>query len=152
MSRSQSMRSSSLRRTAVAVVVPHMPVPTHRGAVDERAGSHIPPSKNAGEAVYHGPGQGAFPMRHRRIGRAALAFALAGLGMGLAQAAELETFKARRHVIVLPPERHVIEIVKKAYSDRFIINGAGFTPKTPGCGGNWRAGGRVGAPSEQLSR
>src|SRR5262249_62068433 len=97
MSRSQSMRSSSLRRTAVAVVVPHMPVPTHRGAVDDLAGSHIPPSKNAGDAVYHGPGQGAFPMRHRRIGRAALAFALAGPGMGRARGAGAGTFKARRH-------------------------------------------------------
>jgi len=89
-------------------------------------------------------------MRHRRIGRAALAFALAGLGMGLAQAAELETFKALRHVIVLPPERHVIEIVKNAYSDRFIINGARFTAKTPFCGGNWLAGERVALLSGEI--
>jgi hypothetical protein len=88
-------------------------------------------------------------MMHRTIGRAALALTLAGLGLGLAQAAELETAKIRhrnvayRHVIVLPPERHVIEIVKNAYSDRFIINGARFAAKTPVCGGNWLAGERV---------
>jgi|GEM_PF-724713 len=90
-------------------------------------------------------------MQHRRIGRAgfqwALAFTLAVLAMGLSHAAELEGAKARhvhyrhyRHAIVLPPERHVIEIVKDAYSDRFIINGARFSAKAPACVSGWLAG------------
>ena len=42
--------------------------------------------------------------------------------------------------LVLPPERHVIEIVKEAYSDRFIINGARFAAKVPACTAGWLAG------------
>ena len=91
-------------------------------------------------------------MQHRRIGRSAfqwvLGFTLAVLGMGLSHAAELEGAKERhavrhrayRHAIVLPPERHVIEIVKDSYSDRFIINGARFSAKAPACVSGWLAG------------
>ena len=90
-------------------------------------------------------------MQHRRIGQSAfqwvLAFTLAVLGMGLSHAAELEGAKERhvrhrayRHAIVLPPERHVIEIVKDSYSDRFIINGARFSAKAPACTSGWLAG------------
>jgi hypothetical protein len=91
-------------------------------------------------------------MQHRRIGQSAfqwvLAFTLAVLGMGLSHAAELEGAKERhlvrhrayRHAIVLPPERHVIEIVKNSYSDRFIINGARFSAKAPACTSGWLAG------------
>lgn len=91
-------------------------------------------------------------MQHRRIGQSAfqwvLAFTLAVLGMGLSHAAELEGAKQRhlvrhrayRHAIVLPPERHVIEIVKNSYSDRFIINGARFSAKAPACVSGWLAG------------
>jgi hypothetical protein len=88
-------------------------------------------------------------MRHRTIGRFVLGFTLAAFGIGLAHAAELETRKVRhhrhvyRHVIVLPPERHVIEIEKYAYSDRFIINGARFAAKSPVCVSGWLAGERV---------
>jgi hypothetical protein len=80
-----------------------------------------------------------------------LALALAVSGVGLAYSAELEGVKRHvrhrhvvvRHAIVLPPERHVIEIVKNAYSDRLIINGARFSAKTPACGVGWLAGERV---------
>ncbi|HEX9320862.1 MAG TPA: hypothetical protein VF913_01910 [Xanthobacteraceae bacterium] len=88
-------------------------------------------------------------MKHRGIGLCVLAFTLAALGVGLSQAAELEGSKVRhrhvvyRHAIVLPPERHVIEIVKNAYGDRFIINAARFSAKTPACGGRWLAGEQV---------
>src|SRR5260370_38217846 len=66
--------------------------------------------------------------------------------MGLSDAAELERHVVRprhvayRHAIVLPPERHVIEIVKDAYSDRFIINGARVSAKAPACVSGWLAG------------
>ena len=49
---------------------------------------------------------------------------------------------ARRPVSVLPPGRHVIEIVRPPYSGSFVINAAAFTAKTPACR-NWEAGERV---------
>jgi hypothetical protein len=49
---------------------------------------------------------------------------------------------ANRSVSALPPERHVIEIVRPPYSGSFIINAAAFTAKTPACW-NWAAGERV---------
>ena len=85
-------------------------------------------------------------MRYR-TGLSVLAAALAVSAVGASQAAELERHAVHhrhyRHVIVLPPERHVIEIVKDAYSDRFIINGARFTAKVPACVSGWLAGERV---------
>jgi hypothetical protein len=85
-------------------------------------------------------------MRYRAVGLSVLAVALAVPGVGLSYAAELERHVAHhrhvvyRHAIVLPPERHVIEIVKDAYSDRFIINGARFSAKVPACVSGWLAG------------
>lgn len=49
---------------------------------------------------------------------------------------------ARRPLSLLPPGRHVIEIVRPPYSGSFIINAAAFTAKTPACW-NWEAGERV---------
>jgi hypothetical protein len=93
-------------------------------------------------------GQGAFPMKSRAYRPVLLALALAVCGAGLSHAAELERRIVRHrhlvhHRIVLPPERHVIEIVKEAYSDRFIINGARFAAKVPACTAGWLAGERV---------
>src|ERR1700730_1263258 len=47
-----------------------------------------------------------------------------------------------RRQMVLPPERHVIELVRPPYSGSFIINGANFTAKSAACSG-WRAGERI---------
>jgi hypothetical protein len=84
-------------------------------------------------------------MRYRAVGLSVLAVALAVSSVGLSHAAELERHVrhrhlAYRHVIVLPPERHVIEIVKDAYGDRFIINAARFSAKAPACTSGWLAG------------
>src|ERR1700730_17475019 len=75
-------------------------------------------------------------MRHGRIGQFVLAFTLVAFGVGSVQAAELEAPRVRhrhvyRHAIVLPPERHVIEVEKYAYSERFIINGARVAAQSP---------------------
>ena len=42
----------------------------------------------------------------------------------------------------LPPERHVIELVRPPYSGSFIINGAYFTATSAACSG-WTAADRV---------
>jgi hypothetical protein len=42
----------------------------------------------------------------------------------------------------LPPERHVIELVRPPYSGSYIINGATFTAATAACAG-WNAGDRI---------
>jgi hypothetical protein len=42
----------------------------------------------------------------------------------------------------LPPERHVIEVVRPPWSGNFIINGARFTALTGACFG-WAAGDRI---------
>ena len=42
----------------------------------------------------------------------------------------------------LPPERHVIEVVRPPYSGNFIINGTRFTAKTAACL-PWAAGERI---------
>lgn len=47
-----------------------------------------------------------------------------------------------RYSLALPPERHVIEVVRGAHASSFIINGASFTAKTPACMG-WTAGDRI---------
>lgn len=46
-----------------------------------------------------------------------------------------------RH-IVLPPERHVVEVVTPPYSGNFIINGTRFTGAVPACL-RWSAGERI---------
>jgi len=64
----------------------------------------------------------------------------------LADGYEHVRVRAHRHYhvyrIVLPPERHVIEVVYHAISPYFIINGTKFTAKTPACVG-WTAGDRI---------
>jgi hypothetical protein len=45
-----------------------------------------------------------------------------------------------RHL--LPPERHVIEVVRPPYSGLYIINGANFAAKSAACAG-WNAGERI---------
>ena len=84
-------------------------------------------------------------MKHHAICQWLVAITLTFSGLAPSSAAELERRVVHRHVhyrhaIVLPPERHVIEIVKNAYSDRFIINGARFSAKVPACVGGWLAG------------
>src|SRR5207247_11114164 len=86
-------------------------------------------------------------MKHHAICQWLVAITLTFSGLAPSSAAELERRVVHRHVhyrhaIVLPPERHVVEIVKHAYSDRFIINGARFSAKTPACGLGWLAGER----------
>ena len=49
---------------------------------------------------------------------------------------------AEHHRLSLPPERHVIELVRPPYSGAFIINNAHFTAKSPTCS-SWAAGDRV---------
>jgi hypothetical protein len=46
-----------------------------------------------------------------------------------------------RHM-VLPPERHVIELVRPPNSGSFIVNGVNFTAKSVACSG-WTAGERI---------
>jgi hypothetical protein len=46
------------------------------------------------------------------------------------------------HAIVLPPERHVIEVVRHAYSTDFIINGARWSGISA-CSYGWVAGEQV---------
>ena len=75
-----------------------------------------------------------------RTNLTALICALACL-IGPSRAAELEGVSAP-YSYRLPPERHVIEAVWHAVSDRFIINGARFAAKTPACIG-WLAGERI---------
>ncbi len=50
--------------------------------------------------------------------------------------------QVHRHHIVLPPERHVIEVVHPPGGGRFLINGTTFTAATPACLG-WTAGDRI---------
>jgi hypothetical protein len=48
---------------------------------------------------------------------------------------------AQRHTR-LPPERHVLELVRPPYSGSFVINRAVFTAKSAACS-DWTAGDRV---------
>jgi hypothetical protein len=80
----------------------------------------------------------------RALIQAALALALAGLAFDASLAAEFEAAPRAfvRPYVVLPPERHVIEVVDHAYGQRFVINGARFAAKVPACFG-WVAGDRI---------
>jgi hypothetical protein len=49
---------------------------------------------------------------------------------------------AGRHWPNLPPERHVIELVRPPYSGSYIINGARFSAETAACA-VWNAGERI---------
>jgi hypothetical protein len=42
----------------------------------------------------------------------------------------------------LPPERHVVELVRPPYSGSYIINSAYFTAKSAACS-SWTAGDRI---------
>jgi hypothetical protein len=68
------------------------------------------------------------------MSRSIFAFALAVLACGPALSAE--------HHRLVPPERHVIELVRPPYSGAFVINHANFTAKSPACS-RWAAGERV---------
>lgn len=64
-----------------------------------------------------------------------------------ASAADLEyrhmrAYHRHHYSLALPPERHVIEVVRGAYGPHFIINGRNFTAKTAACMG-WTAGDRI---------
>jgi len=48
----------------------------------------------------------------------------------------------RHRGFYLPPERHVIEVVRPPYSANFIINGARFVGRSPACW-SWAAGERI---------
>jgi hypothetical protein len=48
----------------------------------------------------------------------------------------------QHYSLALPPERHVIEVVRGARGPSFVINGSNFTAKTPACMG-WTAGDRI---------
>jgi hypothetical protein len=72
------------------------------------------------------------------------AFALVLL-MGIpafADGMEVSRPRYRHYGIYLPPERHVIEVVRPPYSANFIINGARFVGQTPACW-SWAAGERI---------
>jgi hypothetical protein len=73
--------------------------------------------------------------------RSFLLVALAIVASTAALSAELRLHEGESQ-IPLPPERHVIEVVRPPYGGSFIINGAAFTAKTPACW-NWTAGERV---------
>jgi hypothetical protein len=79
--------------------------------------------------------------------RSVLALALACSTLSAVRAADLDDRAPRvhhrhRHHLVLPPERHVIEIVRGAHGPSFVINGANFTAKSNACLG-WVAGDRI---------
>ena len=52
---------------------------------------------------------------------------------------EISRPRYRHFGIYLPPERHVIEVVRPPYSANFIINGARFVGRSPACW-SWAAG------------
>ncbi len=67
--------------------------------------------------------------------RALLAGIMAGAFLGCAEQAAAQSYR-------LPPERHVIEVVRRAYGSEFIINGARFADKNA-CAIGWVAGQHV---------
>jgi hypothetical protein len=76
--------------------------------------------------------------------RSVSAFALVLL-MGapaFADGMEVSRPRYRHYGIYLPPERHVIEVVRPPYSANFIINGARFVGQSPACW-SWAAGERI---------
>ncbi len=76
------------------------------------------------------------------------------LALGIAESASADEFtgpgmrkhhhwiRHRYHHFALPPERHVIEVVRHAYSTQFIINGLPFIG-TNACALGWAAGQQV---------
>jgi len=80
----------------------------------------------------------------RSIFVAMLAMSACGpaLSADLSESAPPRYWHAEHHRIVLPPERHVIELVRPPYSGYFIINRAHFTAETAACMG-WTAGDQI---------
>jgi hypothetical protein len=70
------------------------------------------------------------------MSKSILVFLLTIMACGTALSAE-----PKRHMR-LPPERHVIELVRPPYSGFFIINRAVFTAKSATCS-DWTAGEKV---------
>jgi hypothetical protein len=64
------------------------------------------------------------------------------LSAELGEGAPPRYWHPQHHWIVLPPERHVIEVVRPPYSGNFIINRAHFTAETAACMG-WTAGDQI---------
>jgi len=60
----------------------------------------------------------------------------------LGEAAPVRYWHVEHHRIMLPPERHSIELVRPPYSGNFIINRAHFTAETAACLG-WTAGDQI---------
>jgi hypothetical protein len=79
-------------------------------------------------------------------GRWILAAVLACSGLSAIGAADYDSASARTHHHhyrgYLPPERHVIEVVRGARGYAFVINGANFHAKSTACTG-WLAGDRI---------
>jgi hypothetical protein len=69
-------------------------------------------------------------------------FVLAILACRPALSADQSLSAEHKRHIALPPERHVIEVVRPPYSGAFIINNAHFTAISPACS-RWAAGDRV---------
>jgi hypothetical protein len=72
-----------------------------------------------------------------------LALAIVTCGPALSAELGLEgphTVQTTRHR--LPPERHVIEVVRPPYSGAYIINGTPFTAASAACA-DWNAGERI---------
>jgi hypothetical protein len=70
------------------------------------------------------------------------AFVLAILTCGPAFSADQSPRVSRATRHPLPPERHVIEVVRPPYSGAYIINGAPFTAASAACA-DWNAGERI---------
>lgn len=90
-------------------------------------------------------------MKRSPIRTTTLAITLTVFMVDQAGSADLEASKptsrafhhrGRRHMIALPPERHVVEVVEHAHGNRMIIDGQWFVATTPACGG-WIAGDQV---------
>ena len=79
-------------------------------------------------------------------GRWILTAILACSSLSAVCAADFDSRPAHRHRHhyrgYLPPERHVIEVVRGAYGYSYVINGANFHAKSPACTG-WLAGDRI---------
>jgi hypothetical protein len=96
------------------------------------------------QTVFHG--------RRRVADATAMLGALAALLLQPAHAADLTVAPhrsvhrvyviERQREIVLPPERHVVEVVAPPYSGNFIINGTHFAGVAPACL-RWSAGERI---------
>jgi len=69
-----------------------------------------------------------------------LAISTCGPALSAELGLPIEGSHATQHM--LPPERHVIELVRPPYSGAYIINGTSFTAASAACAG-WNAGERI---------